>query len=188
MSGVGKICKKFSFQVSLWCKFVTFCWNRDRHSFHAYLILEDINLTSDLHLSHVFNQKQNDNSAQFECFCVCLCVCDCVCVCWDRNLLEYLPDWVCDCRKIEMLDVTHNLLSELPSRLLAFGFTNPELFVLRFIFLCYIIWIHSALCNINSWLPDADFRRSGVSLHMVVLFNGSLMPNDFSLHWKILLC
>lgn len=35
-----------------------------------------------------------------------------------QNLLEYLPDWVCDCRKIEMLDVTHNLLSELPSRLL----------------------------------------------------------------------
>ncbi|XP_053177307.1 PH domain leucine-rich repeat-containing protein phosphatase 2 [Scomber japonicus] len=34
-----------------------------------------------------------------------------------QNLLEYLPDWVCDCRKIEMLDVTHNLLSELPSRL-----------------------------------------------------------------------
>lgn len=41
-----------------------------------------------------------------------------MCVCWDRNLLEYLPDWVCDCRKIEMLDITHNLLSELPSRLL----------------------------------------------------------------------
>uniref|UniRef100_A0A665VWL3 PH domain leucine-rich repeat-containing protein phosphatase 2 n=1 Tax=Echeneis naucrates TaxID=173247 RepID=A0A665VWL3_ECHNA len=35
-----------------------------------------------------------------------------------QNLLEYLPDWVCDCRKIEMLDITHNLLSELPSRLL----------------------------------------------------------------------
>ncbi|XP_060894430.1 PH domain leucine-rich repeat-containing protein phosphatase 2 isoform X1 [Labrus mixtus] len=35
-----------------------------------------------------------------------------------QNLLEYLPDWVCDCRKIEMLDVTQNLLSELPSRLL----------------------------------------------------------------------
>ncbi|XP_058486043.1 PH domain leucine-rich repeat-containing protein phosphatase 2 isoform X1 [Solea solea] len=34
-----------------------------------------------------------------------------------QNLLEYLPDWVCDCRKIEMLDITHNLLSELPSRL-----------------------------------------------------------------------
>uniref|UniRef100_A0A3P8NF04 PH domain leucine-rich repeat-containing protein phosphatase 2 n=1 Tax=Astatotilapia calliptera TaxID=8154 RepID=A0A3P8NF04_ASTCA len=36
----------------------------------------------------------------------------------NRNLLEYLPDWVCDCRKIEMLDITRNLLSELPSRLL----------------------------------------------------------------------
>ncbi|KAG7468585.1 hypothetical protein MATL_G00144590 [Megalops atlanticus] len=35
-----------------------------------------------------------------------------------RNLLEYLPDWVCDTRKIEVLDVTHNLLSELPGRLL----------------------------------------------------------------------
>lgn len=35
-----------------------------------------------------------------------------------QNLLEYLPDWVCDCRKIEMLDVTYNLLSQLPSRLL----------------------------------------------------------------------
>ncbi|KAJ8400489.1 hypothetical protein AAFF_G00396130 [Aldrovandia affinis] len=36
-----------------------------------------------------------------------------------RNLLEYLPDWVCDTRKIEVLDVTHNLLSELPARLLS---------------------------------------------------------------------
>ncbi|KAM9817665.1 PH domain leucine-rich repeat-containing protein phosphatase 2 [Neosynchiropus ocellatus] len=35
-----------------------------------------------------------------------------------QNLLEYLPDWVCDCRKTEVLDVTHNLLTELPSRLL----------------------------------------------------------------------
>ncbi|XP_061883998.1 PH domain leucine-rich repeat-containing protein phosphatase 2 [Entelurus aequoreus] len=35
-----------------------------------------------------------------------------------QNLLEYLPDWVCDCKNIEMLDVTHNLLSELHSRLL----------------------------------------------------------------------
>ncbi|XP_078800607.1 PH domain leucine-rich repeat-containing protein phosphatase 2 isoform X2 [Oryzias latipes] len=34
-----------------------------------------------------------------------------------QNLLEYLPDWICDCRKIEVLDITHNLLSELPSRL-----------------------------------------------------------------------
>ncbi|KAL1007256.1 hypothetical protein UPYG_G00084160 [Umbra pygmaea] len=36
-----------------------------------------------------------------------------------RNLLEYLPDWVCDCRKIEALDFTHNFLSELPARLLS---------------------------------------------------------------------
>lgn len=36
-----------------------------------------------------------------------------------QNLLEYLPDWVCDCRKIEIVDVAHNLLSELPSRLLS---------------------------------------------------------------------
>ncbi|KAJ8339964.1 hypothetical protein SKAU_G00345970 [Synaphobranchus kaupii] len=35
------------------------------------------------------------------------------------NILEYLPDWVCDTRKMEVLDVTHNLLSELPSRLLS---------------------------------------------------------------------
>ncbi|KAK2854047.1 hypothetical protein Q5P01_006708 [Channa striata] len=35
-----------------------------------------------------------------------------------QNLLEYLPDWVCDCRKIEILNVTQNCLSELPSRLL----------------------------------------------------------------------
>ncbi|XP_008308272.1 PH domain leucine-rich repeat-containing protein phosphatase 2 isoform X2 [Cynoglossus semilaevis] len=34
-----------------------------------------------------------------------------------QNLLEYLPDWVCDCRKIEVMDIAHNLLSELPSRL-----------------------------------------------------------------------
>uniref|UniRef100_A0A8C9W7X2 PH domain and leucine rich repeat protein phosphatase 2 n=1 Tax=Scleropages formosus TaxID=113540 RepID=A0A8C9W7X2_SCLFO len=36
-----------------------------------------------------------------------------------RNSLEYLPDWVCDTRKIEVLDITHNLLSELPGRLLS---------------------------------------------------------------------
>ncbi|XP_072321920.1 PH domain leucine-rich repeat-containing protein phosphatase 2 [Eucyclogobius newberryi] len=36
-----------------------------------------------------------------------------------QNLLEHLPDWVCDCRKIEMVDVAHNILSELPSRLLS---------------------------------------------------------------------
>ncbi|XP_014828498.1 PREDICTED: PH domain leucine-rich repeat-containing protein phosphatase 2 [Poecilia mexicana] len=35
-----------------------------------------------------------------------------------QNLLEYLPAWVCDCRKIEILDLQHNLLFELPSRLL----------------------------------------------------------------------
>ncbi|CAB1339417.1 unnamed protein product, partial [Coregonus sp. 'balchen'] len=36
-----------------------------------------------------------------------------------RNLLEYLPDWLCDSRKMEVLDVTHNFLSELPARLLS---------------------------------------------------------------------
>lgn len=36
-----------------------------------------------------------------------------------RNVLEYLPDWVCDSRKIEVLDVSHNLLSELSARLLS---------------------------------------------------------------------
>ncbi|XP_076879891.1 PH domain leucine-rich repeat-containing protein phosphatase 2 isoform X2 [Brachyhypopomus gauderio] len=35
------------------------------------------------------------------------------------NLLEYLPDWVCDCRKLEVLDVSHNQLQELPARLLS---------------------------------------------------------------------
>ncbi|XP_026863257.2 PH domain leucine-rich repeat-containing protein phosphatase 2 isoform X2 [Electrophorus electricus] len=35
------------------------------------------------------------------------------------NLLEYLPDWVCDCRKLELLDISHNLLMELPARLLS---------------------------------------------------------------------
>ncbi|KAJ7986123.1 hypothetical protein DPEC_G00347530 [Dallia pectoralis] len=35
-----------------------------------------------------------------------------------RNLLDYLPDWVCDSRKVEVVDVTHNFLSELPARLL----------------------------------------------------------------------
>ncbi|KAM9825217.1 PH domain leucine-rich repeat-containing protein phosphatase 2 [Syngnathus typhle] len=35
-----------------------------------------------------------------------------------QNILEHLPDWVCDCRNMEMLDVTHNLLAELPCRLL----------------------------------------------------------------------
>ncbi|CAL8351779.1 unnamed protein product [Merluccius merluccius] len=35
-----------------------------------------------------------------------------------RNQLEYLPDWVCDSRKMEVLDLEHNILTELPSRLL----------------------------------------------------------------------
>ncbi|XP_053369723.1 PH domain leucine-rich repeat-containing protein phosphatase 2 [Clarias gariepinus] len=35
------------------------------------------------------------------------------------NVLEYLPDWVCDSRKLEVLDVSHNLLLELPARLLS---------------------------------------------------------------------
>ncbi|XP_059927962.1 PH domain leucine-rich repeat-containing protein phosphatase 2 [Gadus macrocephalus] len=35
-----------------------------------------------------------------------------------RNQLEYLPDWVCDSRKMEVLDIAHNALTELPSRLL----------------------------------------------------------------------
>ncbi|XP_062869127.1 PH domain leucine-rich repeat-containing protein phosphatase 2 [Trichomycterus rosablanca] len=35
------------------------------------------------------------------------------------NCVEYLPDWVCDSRKIEVLDVSHNLLLELPARLLS---------------------------------------------------------------------
>ncbi|XP_017333014.1 PH domain leucine-rich repeat-containing protein phosphatase 2 isoform X1 [Ictalurus punctatus] len=35
------------------------------------------------------------------------------------NVLECLPDWVCDSRKLEVLDVSHNLLLELPARLLS---------------------------------------------------------------------
>ncbi|XP_027034244.1 PH domain leucine-rich repeat-containing protein phosphatase 2 isoform X2 [Tachysurus fulvidraco] len=35
------------------------------------------------------------------------------------NVMENLPDWVCDSRKLEVLDVSHNLLSELPVRLLS---------------------------------------------------------------------
>ncbi|KAK3561648.1 hypothetical protein QTP86_012469 [Hemibagrus guttatus] len=35
------------------------------------------------------------------------------------NVMEYLPDWVCDSRKLEVLDVSHNLLLELPARLLS---------------------------------------------------------------------
>ncbi|XP_060796787.1 PH domain leucine-rich repeat-containing protein phosphatase 2 [Neoarius graeffei] len=35
------------------------------------------------------------------------------------NVLEYLPDWLCDSRKLEVLDVSYNLLLELPARLLS---------------------------------------------------------------------
>lgn len=80
-----------------------------------------------------------------QCVCMCVNMLMTVCVCRDRNLLEYLPDWVCDCRKIEMLDVTHNLLSELPSRLLTYCVTNlflPELYLL-----CCIMQIYSGSCN-----------------------------------------
>lgn len=33
-----------------------------------------------------------------------------------RNHLENLPEWVCDSKKLEVLDVGHNRISELPAR------------------------------------------------------------------------
>lgn len=33
-----------------------------------------------------------------------------------RNLMESLPDWLCEAKKLEVLDVSHNLISELPAR------------------------------------------------------------------------
>lgn len=33
-----------------------------------------------------------------------------------RNRLESLPEWVCDSRKLEVLDVGHNRIRELPAR------------------------------------------------------------------------
>lgn len=33
-----------------------------------------------------------------------------------RNHLESLPEWVCDSRKLEVLDVGHNRIRELPAR------------------------------------------------------------------------
>ncbi|KAM9323617.1 PH domain leucine-rich repeat-containing protein phosphatase 1 [Pholidichthys leucotaenia] len=35
-----------------------------------------------------------------------------------RNLMESLPDWLCEAKKLEVLDVSHNLITELPARLL----------------------------------------------------------------------
>ncbi|XP_028930737.1 PH domain leucine-rich repeat-containing protein phosphatase 2 [Ornithorhynchus anatinus] len=35
-----------------------------------------------------------------------------------RNLLECVPDWACEAKKIEILDVSYNLLTEIPVRLL----------------------------------------------------------------------
>uniref|UniRef100_A0A8D0GS40 PH domain and leucine rich repeat protein phosphatase 1 n=1 Tax=Sphenodon punctatus TaxID=8508 RepID=A0A8D0GS40_SPHPU len=34
-----------------------------------------------------------------------------------RNHMESLPEWVCDCRKLEVLDVGHNKICKLPARL-----------------------------------------------------------------------
>uniref|UniRef100_A0A1A7XSG1 protein-serine/threonine phosphatase n=1 Tax=Iconisemion striatum TaxID=60296 RepID=A0A1A7XSG1_9TELE len=34
-----------------------------------------------------------------------------------RNLMESLPDWLCEAKKLEVLDVSHNLITELPARL-----------------------------------------------------------------------
>ncbi|XP_012515906.1 PREDICTED: PH domain leucine-rich repeat-containing protein phosphatase 2 [Propithecus coquereli] len=36
-----------------------------------------------------------------------------------RNLLECVPDWACDSKKIEILDMSYNLLTEVPMRILS---------------------------------------------------------------------
>ncbi|XP_008067761.1 PH domain leucine-rich repeat-containing protein phosphatase 2 isoform X2 [Carlito syrichta] len=36
-----------------------------------------------------------------------------------RNLLECIPDWACEAKKIEILDVSYNLLTEVPMRILS---------------------------------------------------------------------
>ncbi|XP_068849111.1 PH domain leucine-rich repeat-containing protein phosphatase 2 isoform X2 [Capricornis sumatraensis] len=36
-----------------------------------------------------------------------------------RNLLECVPDWACEAKKIEILDVSYNLLTEVPMRILS---------------------------------------------------------------------
>ncbi|PNJ61690.1 PHLPP2 isoform 4 [Pongo abelii] len=36
-----------------------------------------------------------------------------------RNLLECVPDWACEAKKIEVLDVSYNLLTEVPMRILS---------------------------------------------------------------------
>ncbi|XP_012389746.2 PH domain leucine-rich repeat-containing protein phosphatase 2 isoform X3 [Orcinus orca] len=36
-----------------------------------------------------------------------------------RNLLECVPDWACEAKKIEILDVSYNLLTEIPVRILS---------------------------------------------------------------------
>ncbi|XP_020819264.1 PH domain leucine-rich repeat-containing protein phosphatase 2 isoform X1 [Phascolarctos cinereus] len=36
-----------------------------------------------------------------------------------RNQLEYVPDWVCESKKIEVLDMSYNLLTEIPIRILS---------------------------------------------------------------------
>jgi PH domain/leucine-rich repeat-containing protein phosphatase len=33
-----------------------------------------------------------------------------------RNLLECVPDWACEAKKLEILDISHNLLTEVPMR------------------------------------------------------------------------
>uniref|UniRef100_A0A8C5DR42 protein-serine/threonine phosphatase n=1 Tax=Gouania willdenowi TaxID=441366 RepID=A0A8C5DR42_GOUWI len=35
-----------------------------------------------------------------------------------RNHMESLPDWLCEAKKLEVLDMSHNLIAELPARLL----------------------------------------------------------------------
>lgn len=89
----------------------------------------------------------------FKCF---HCVFVWLCMCWDRNLLEYLPDWVCDCRKIEVMDIAHNLLSELPSRLLL-------------LFECFVfVSNHRDFSSVTLWL-------SAVSLHLKPTYLVSLI-------------
>lgn len=64
---------------------------------------------------------------------------------------------------------------------LPYSVTNPEPLLLKCYVLCYIIWMYSTWCN-NQMAILSRIRRSGVTLHMVMLFNCSLyLPHWFSL-------